>query len=173
MQKRNAIMHRVREAVRHPYAWPGGYPVYVVLADGETLCAQCVRENYRAISQSTRRGDRDGWAAAGADIFYEGREYCAHCSKELETAYGDPDESSTVETHTAPSAWASYLINGDDSGIDAADKAAADAWLESLNLGAPVDCTDAGFMGHHDAYNVCPLAADCQSYAFHTKESDT
>ena len=28
------------------YAWPGGYPIYYVLADGETLCPACAnREN--------------------------------------------------------------------------------------------------------------------------------
>lgn len=30
---------------------------------------------------------------------------------------------------TGPASWASYLINGDDSGLDAGEKEKADAWL--------------------------------------------
>jgi len=92
MQKRNDILVKVRDAVRHPYAWPGGYPIYTLMSDGETLCAKCVRENYRAISESTRHNSRDGWAAAGTFVLWEttsGPEHCAHCGDELESAYGD------------------------------------------------------------------------------------
>lgn len=35
---------------------------------------------------------------------------------------------------TAPSAWASYLVNGDASGISDAERARADAWLERENV---------------------------------------
>lgn len=76
----------------------------------------------------------------------------------------------SVVTYTAPSAWASYLINGDDSGISAEDKAAADAWIESVGLGGAVSCEDAGFMWRHDAYAFMPLGADCQHYKFYTEE---
>lgn len=72
----------------------------------------------------------------------------------------------TIYKLTAPSAWASYLINGDASGIDAADIAAVEAWLEREGLGLPCDCEDAGFHWHHDAYVEMPLGADCQTYTF-------
>lgn len=72
----------------------------------------------------------------------------------------------TVESYTAPSAWASYFINGDASGIDDDEQALADKWIEWVGSGAPVDCEDAGFIHYHDAYNVMPLAADCQTYSF-------
>ena len=74
-------------------------------------------------------------------------------------------------TFPAPSAWASYLINGDDSGIPGEDKAQCDAWLENLGMGAPLCCSDAGFIWHHDAYAQCPLGADCQYYAFFKVQS--
>lgn len=67
---------------------------------------------------------------------------------------------------TAPSAWASYLINGDASGIEAEDVAAADAWIERQGVGLPVSCEDAGFMWRHDASIEMPLGADCQEYVF-------
>ena len=40
---RNSTLIRVREAIRNPYAWPGGYPIYTVLYDGALLCATCAR----------------------------------------------------------------------------------------------------------------------------------
>jgi hypothetical protein len=67
---------------------------------------------------------------------------------------------------TAPSAWASYLINGDASGIDEDDVKQADAWIEREGLGMPVSCEDAGFTWRHDAYEECPLGSDCQEYFF-------
>jgi hypothetical protein len=73
---------------------------------------------------------------------------------------------------TAPSAWASYLINGDSSGIDAEDIAAADRFVSEV-LGAPaVDCEDAGFCWNHSASHIMPLGADCQRYAALVKESN-
>jgi hypothetical protein len=75
-----------------------------------------------------------------------------------------------AEHYTAPSIWASYLINGDESSLRATDKAQCDAWVESLGYGPPVDARDAGFIHHHDAYAECPLGADCQRYTFLRKE---
>lgn len=67
-------------------------------------------------------------------------------------------------TGTAPSHWASFLINNDDSGLDLQeiDQALAFAhWLGAM----PVSCEDAGFMRTHDAMRVCSaLASDCQTY---------
>ena len=71
----------------------------------------------------------------------------------------------TIEKATAPSAWASYLINGDASGLDDGEEDAVDAWIESLGWGSPTDCEDAGFIAYHDAHQFA-LAADCQTYSF-------
>lgn len=72
---------------------------------------------------------------------------------------------------SAPSSWASYLINGDASGMDLADKSAADAWIARVGLGGPVDCEDDGFHWQHDAMKECPLGADCQGYSFRLNEA--
>ena len=87
---KNQILEKVKDAIRNPYAWPGGYPVYVVLADGSMLCRDCARDNYKLMASDTRHG-WSGWQAAGADILYDGTEYCGHCGKELESAYGEPE----------------------------------------------------------------------------------
>jgi len=70
---------------------------------------------------------------------------------------------------TAPSYWASYLINGDASGIEPEEKVACDMWLESEGLGFPVSCEDAGFLKNHDASRFA-LPADCQTYLFLTPD---
>jgi len=70
-----------------------------------------------------------------------------------------------IVTGTAPSYWATYLINGDDSGLELDDKAQADQFIAWLGAW-PVGCEDAGFMWTHDAMRVCgTLAADCQTYS--------
>lgn len=70
----------------------------------------------------------------------------------------------TPVTGTAPSHWASYFINGDDSGMTAYEIEQADKFAAWLG-GVPVSCEDAGFCWHHDAMRVCgALAADCQTY---------
>jgi hypothetical protein len=66
---------------------------------------------------------------------------------------------------TAPSAWASYLINDDATGLDDGESAIIDAWLEYNQLGHCYDCEDAGFLHRHDASGYA-LAADCQLYTF-------
>lgn len=85
--KAQEILAQVKNAIRNPFAWPGGYPVYTVMRDGELLCSKCAKGNYRLIAQATKDDLGDGWQAAGADILWEGEEYCAHCGKELEPAY--------------------------------------------------------------------------------------
>lgn len=75
------ILKAVKQAIREPYAWPGGYPVYAICSDGELLCTECARENYRQIASGQ-------WAMAGLTVNWESEnETCAHCGKILECAY--------------------------------------------------------------------------------------
>lgn len=88
------ILRDVRDYARgnRSYAWPGGYPVYLHMADGAMLCPDCAKSEYRQISDSTRNRFSDGWQADGLAVYWEGpAECCAHCSKTLESAYGDPE----------------------------------------------------------------------------------
>ena len=70
---------------------------------------------------------------------------------------------------TAPSYLASYLINGDDSGLDSAERETADSWIKRVGLGMPIGCEDAGFIWHHDARQEFPFGSDCQEYSFLVK----
>jgi hypothetical protein len=64
---------------------------------------------------------------------------------------------------TAPSHWASYLINGDSSGMLEGEKEACDAWLVAEGIVDVLDCYDGGFRRWHDASRYA-LACDCQVY---------
>lgn len=54
----------------------------------------------------------------------------------------------TPVTFEAPAYWASYLINGDYSGLEPAERQAADAFLRREELPAPVSCGDNTFISH-------------------------
>ena len=84
------ILDAVREFVKHPYAWPGGYPLYLIMTDGAPLCAKCTEDNLDLICESTRGGERDGWEAAGIAVNWEDTDLvCEHCGDKIESAYGE------------------------------------------------------------------------------------
>lgn len=88
------ILHRVKQAIRQPYAWPGGYPLFVVMDDGESMSIDAARENWRQICRAAiGRNDRD-WIPCDVQINWEDPElFCVHSGKRIESAYAEPDES--------------------------------------------------------------------------------
>ena len=88
--KRTKEMIAAADIVRRPFAWPGGYEKVAIMHDGESVCWQCVRDNYRLILTSTRDNDADGWEIVGVDIIQEyfdqgadGIYYCANCYRPI------------------------------------------------------------------------------------------
>jgi len=79
-----------------------------------------------------------------------------------------------TETYIAPAHWASYLINGDASGLDYENTPGddqgnreirdADNFIASVGLGAPVDCSESEFMSH--GWDFGGLAGDYCTYSF-------
>ena len=89
-QDRIAILRQVKQAIRQPYAWPGGYPLYVVMADGEALSIEAARAEFKLVAHATLFAQRDGWMAAAVEINWDDTElYCAHTNKKIESAYGE------------------------------------------------------------------------------------
>lgn len=85
----HSVLYQVKRAARDRYAWPGGYPLVVVMSDGAVLCPNCARSEFRLIARATRDNDCSGWAAIGAEVFWEGSdEFCAHCSAAIASAHG-------------------------------------------------------------------------------------
>jgi len=74
------------------YAWPGGYPCALLMADGECIDAQAARENYRMILRAMKQDSRDWneWKPCGVFIHWEGDPImCAHSGREIAPAYSD------------------------------------------------------------------------------------
>lgn len=70
------------------FAWPGGYQILYLMADGDILCADCANEN----SVSPEHEDAS-WRLEGSFVHWEGPPMsCDHCNSELASEYGDPEE---------------------------------------------------------------------------------
>lgn len=75
-----------------PYAWPGGYEIAYIAADGGLLCHQCANSE---IDLTSDPDAEDDWRIVASEINYESTDmYCAHCDRQIKPAYGDPDETS-------------------------------------------------------------------------------
>lgn len=86
----NAPMAAARIVRRDRYTWPGGYALALVTVDGGTLCPECVRENFHAISEESRwiGNSGSGWKPAGlvGEAESDSGETCDHCGREIWSA---------------------------------------------------------------------------------------
>lgn len=99
MTRAGEIIVNVKRATREPYAWPGGYPLYIVMSDGAALCTDCAKKELGLIAAATSQGYQDGWKAEGVDINWEDTElYCDHCGNHIESAYGG-EAQDNLDTH--------------------------------------------------------------------------
>ena len=74
------------------FAWPGGYPLYYILADGETMCVLCA--NGMNDSDASPDAEDPQWRIVGYEIHWEGEPLvCAHCRTEIHSAYGIPESN--------------------------------------------------------------------------------
>jgi len=72
------------------YAWPGGYPVLYLAADGGVLCPECANSKD---CREAEEGDTQ-WRIISGDIHWEGPPaICDNCNKAIESAYGDPSDA--------------------------------------------------------------------------------
>lgn len=84
------VPQQIKEAIRRKYAWPGGYPLFLLMSDGAALCCDCGKKEYRQIVYSIRHNLQDGWQVNGADVNWEDPElYCDHCGERIESAYAE------------------------------------------------------------------------------------
>ena len=82
-----------RRDMRHPYAWPGGYPRFFVCDDGEALSFEAARENCRLILESLRDKTNDGWRVIGCAINWDDPMLvCADSGKRIASAYAEPED---------------------------------------------------------------------------------
>lgn len=85
----------LKQAIRQPYAWPGGYEIVAIADDGAVLCMDCCRKNWKEICWSMRNRVNDGWRVVALTIEAvdaescrdDGNEelisYCEQCNREF------------------------------------------------------------------------------------------
>ena len=72
------------------YAWPGGYPIFYLMGDGETMCPACVVANRSEIENADEFLSDGSWVVTGQDINWEDPSmFCCHCSNRIESAYAE------------------------------------------------------------------------------------
>lgn len=77
-----------KNALRNPYAWPGGYPRYFITSDEAALSMQTAREEFRLIAHAIKHGEDDGWRITCCEINWEDDDLIDDHSGELiESAY--------------------------------------------------------------------------------------
>ena len=87
-EQRNRIKRIIRQG---RYTSIGCYPVFLVTADGATLCPPCARKEFRCIVQAWNDEDRrGGWYVEAFDANWEDPNlHCDHCGERIESAYGE------------------------------------------------------------------------------------
>ena len=81
----------VKQFIRsNGYAWPGGYPCAMLMADGECIDAQSARENFRLILDSLKHDTTRDWKPVDVFVHWEGDDIvCAHSGRLIPSAYGE------------------------------------------------------------------------------------
>lgn len=74
------------------YAWPGGYPKYFPMADGTALCYRCAESNAPLLREAIADPSDPEWLPAAVTVNWEDLDlYCSHCSRQIESAYGEDE----------------------------------------------------------------------------------
>lgn len=82
-------VEQFRNDLQNPYAWPGGYPRYFVMDDGEALSFNAAIENQELIESSIKENSNDGWRIIACEINWEDESlYCDHTGEKIQSAYG-------------------------------------------------------------------------------------
>lgn len=75
------------------HVWPGGYPKYLVMADGSPMCMNCANEEGERIMEAYANPTDlewlpEEWAVNWEDPFL----HCCHCGALIESAYGEDED---------------------------------------------------------------------------------
>lgn len=85
-----------RAAYRNgPFAWPGGYPLFFVTADGAAISFKGAKKDRRNILEAIRDNDtRSGWRVCAVDVNWEDSDLrCDVTGERIESAYAEDSES--------------------------------------------------------------------------------
>lgn len=78
----------------------------------------------------------------------------------------------SIQEYILPQAWACAIINNDYTGMSEEDTKALNTFLALNGLSCTTASTDSfeGFVRQHDAFDLMPLAAECNKYQFLVEE---
>lgn len=77
-----------------PFAWPGCYPLYFIMQDGEAMSFESVQSELRRVLEGMRDKDSE-WTPCAVEINYEDSDLtCAHSGKRIESAYAEDETES-------------------------------------------------------------------------------
>lgn len=89
------VVEQVKDMIRQPFAFPGGYAKVLIMADGECMCHTCTSHNFRLICGQTKYPSKlrdETWRAHCVDAYWEGPPiHCANCNSAINSEYGDPE----------------------------------------------------------------------------------
>lgn len=86
----NSGIEQLKEFIRRPFAWPGGYPKFALMGDCEPICHNCAEENYRRIVSDILQGYDKSFQIIGVDINWEDEDMiCCNCNNKIPSAYGE------------------------------------------------------------------------------------
>lgn len=84
----------VKTALRNKYAWPGGYPLFLLMDDGAAVSIDAARAHWRDIVAAHLKGHnrKSGFGVAAVAINWEDANlYCDISGERIESAYADED----------------------------------------------------------------------------------
>lgn len=91
-QQNPALPHN-EDGILPARAWPGGYPILYLMADGESLCSGCANGKNGSETLNPECDEDPQWTILEAYVHWEGPPaFCSNCNAEVESAYGDPEE---------------------------------------------------------------------------------
>ncbi len=72
------------------YAWPGGYPLYFVMADGGAMSFKAVEAEADRIRTEINEPSDKEWHPLGVEVNWEDPDlYCDHTNERIESAYAE------------------------------------------------------------------------------------
>lgn len=81
------------------FAWPGGYPLYFITSDGDTMSFDYAKANANLIRVAIAEDSNDGWRVIGCDVNWEDPTlYCCGNGARIESAYAEDEEQSPANT---------------------------------------------------------------------------
>ncbi|NBT31940.1 MAG: hypothetical protein EBT13_08595 [Rhodobacteraceae bacterium] len=74
------------------YAWPGGYPLYFLMSDGEAISFEAARQEAARIRTEIESQTDEDWIPLACEVNWEDSQlFCAHTGTRIESAYAEED----------------------------------------------------------------------------------